>query len=474
MEAPQEDTEADQRSADSNNTCCSFFFRNMFQVASLGAVGLGLGFGIVVKTYLPLSDLDKFYIGFPGEILMRMLQFIIVPIIVSSVVTGVCGLSADTNRKIATRATVYFVFTTLMSVTIGFILVLLVKPGAGKHEPDGEEEFFTVDAMLDLVRNMIPGNLILVCFQQNATEVRLDGHYVDGANSLGLIVCSFVFGLTLKKMEERGKIVVDLLNILNETTKYVVNLILCYWPIGVLFMSASYVVEIDDWGTVYKLGKFMAVVVIGLMIHGVIVLPMVYLLWARQNPWAVIKGVSPALRSALVSSRSATQLLILQCCEKRNKINHRITGFMLPIGTNVNMDGTALYEVMAVVFIAQLNDINLNLIQIITIGVIAAVSSLGTAEIPSTEAVITFFVLTAVGLPAKEASVLVVVEWLLDRCNTIVNILGNCIGMALVNQLSKKELQEMEEQDRARTRTAPCLAEDEDSFSTFGSSVTMA
>ncbi|XP_034747146.1 excitatory amino acid transporter 3-like isoform X1 [Etheostoma cragini] len=449
--------------------------KNTFLVKIQGAVLLGVALGWTLKSYGLVDSDIQLYVGFPGVVLMRMLKVLTVPLIVTSVIMGVSGLSVKSSRKIALRTAAYILCTTIIAVIIGITLVVMIKPGVAhavnQEEIGTIEEDTTIDTLMDLVRNMVPHNLIQACFEHfktdrteikiedydyingsvmtNETHNRKQGHYVSGANTMGLIVWSFVFGLVLNKMGGKGEILVEVFAVINETTKTLVKVIMSYLPVGVMFMIASNVLDIDEWETIFKLGKFVFTVMTGLLIQAVIVLPLIYFLFTRCSPMAVIRGVSPALMTALaISSSSATQPITLRCCEERLKIDQRITRFILPIGTSLNMNGSAIYEVVAAVFIAQLNGMHLNFAHLLTIAVTAAVASTG-AALPATGAVTTLIVLAAVGIPAKEASTLVVVEWLIDRCNTVINVMGNCYGASLIYRVSTQELELMTRRDAA-------------------------
>ncbi|NWZ64840.1 EAA3 protein, partial [Acrocephalus arundinaceus] len=445
---------------------------------------LGVGIGVLVREHGKLTNLDKFYFAFPGELLMRMLKLIILPLIISSMITGVAALDSNISGKIGLRAVVYYLSTTVIAVILGIVLVVTIKPGVTQraseiHRVGSTPEVNTVDAMLDLLRNMFPENLVQACFQQYKTkrekvkattavdknssiyreeptttakasenktqEYKIVGMYSNGINALGLIVFCLVFGMVIGKMGEKGQVLLDFFNALNEATMRIVQIIMWYMPIGILFLIAGKIIEVEDWEIFRKLGLYMATVISGLAIHSSIILPLIYLIIVRKNPLRFAMGMAQALLTALmISSSSATLPVTFRCAEENNLVDKRITRFVLPVGATINMDGTALYEAVAAVFIAQLNDLELDIGQIVTISVTATAASIGAAGVPQAGLVTMVIVLSAVGLPAEDVTLIIAVDWLLDRFRTMVNVLGDAFGTGVVEKLSKKELEQMD------------------------------
>ncbi|XP_037706926.1 excitatory amino acid transporter 3 [Choloepus didactylus] len=462
--------------------CKRFLKNNWLLLSTVAAVVLGIFVGVFVREYSKLSNLEKVYFAFPGEILMRMLKLIILPLIISSMITGVAALDSNVSGKIGLRAVVYYFCTTAIAVILGIVLVVSIKPGVTQNVAEIDRvgstpEVSTVDAMLDLIRNMFPENLVQACFAQyktkreevtpqlesvvNATqepvtpvtatavpknetkEYQIVGLYSDGINVLGLIVFCLVFGIVIGKMGEKGQILVDFFNALNEATMKIVQIIMCYMPLGILFLIAGKIIEVEDWEIFRKLGLYMATVLTGLAIHSIVILPLIYFIVVRKNPFQFALGMAQALLTALmISSSSATLPVTFRCAEEKNHIDKRITRFVLPVGATINMDGTALYEAVAAVFIAQLNDLDLGIGQIITISVTATAASIGAAGVPQAGLVTMVIVLSAVGLPAEDVTLIVAVDWFLDRFRTMVNVLGDAFGTGIVEKLSRKELEQ--------------------------------
>ncbi|XP_050971104.1 excitatory amino acid transporter 3 [Labeo rohita] len=460
--------------------------RNWVLIATITSVILGIGLGVLVRDYTSLSQLDKQYFGFPGDILMRMLKLVILPLIVSSMITGVAALDSEVSGRIGLRAVVYYLSTTIIAVILGIVLVTTIKPGVSQSAENLERagstpNVTTVDTLLDLIRNMFPENLVQACFQQYKTQrkeieppktninttntttfppfttiisavaqnltkdYKIMGSYSDGINVLGLIVFCVTFGLVIGKMGERGRILLEFFDALNEATMRIVQIIMCYMPIGILFLIAAKIIEVDDWEIFRKMGMYMVTVLSGLAIHSMIFLPLIYFVFVRKNPFTFTLGMAQALLTALmISSSSATLPVTFRCAEENNRIDKRITRFVLPVGATINMDGTALYEAVASIFIAQLNNLDLDAGQIVTISITATVASIGAAGVPNAGLVTMVIVLTAVGLPASDVTLIVAVDWLLDRFRTMVNVLGDAYGAGIVQKLSKRELERMD------------------------------
>ncbi|CAL8276316.1 unnamed protein product [Merluccius merluccius] len=462
----------------------AFLKKNAFVLFTVAAVVVGIVLGFALRPY-KMTYREVKYFSFPGELLMRMLQMLVLPLLVSSLITGMAALDSKASGKMGMRAVIYYMTTTFIAVFIGIIIVLIIHPGKGSKAEFGKqqkiEQVSPADAFLDLIRNMFPPNLVQACTQQfktkygtrkvhttvtvmvndtffnattaNATQevevleftreevIPVPGQ-VNGVNALGLVVFSMCFGLIIGSMKEQGQVLREFFDSLNDAIMRLVAIIMWYAPIGILFLIAGKIVEMDDITQMGgQLGMYTITVIIGLMIHATLILPMLYFVITRQNPFIFIAGLLQALVTALgTSSSSATLPVTFKCLEENNKIDKRVTRFVLPVGATINMDGTALYEALAAIFIAQVNNMEMNFGQIITISITATAASIGAAGIPQAGLVTMVIVLTSVGLPTDDITLIIAVDWFLDRLRTTTNVLGDSIGAGIVEFLSRHEL----------------------------------
>uniref|UniRef100_A0A3P9J797 Amino acid transporter n=1 Tax=Oryzias latipes TaxID=8090 RepID=A0A3P9J797_ORYLA len=459
----------------SRSSLRGFFRRNLFVLFTVAAVALGVILGFSLRPHdLSLKEIK--YFAFPGELLMRMLQMLVLPLIVSSLVTGIASLDSKASSKMGARAVAYYMVTTLVAVFIGIVIVVIIRPGKGSRDSpvtkSGHiEPVQAADAFLDLIRNMFPPNLVEACFKQyktvykktvytrnvtvtlnftdslNVTENDLRANFSrvlhtmqetveetvpvagssGGVNALGLVVFSMCFGLVIGNMKQQGQALRNFFDCLNEAIMRLVAIIIWYAPVGIMFLIAGKIVEMKDLAEVGgQLGMYTVSVIVGLLIHGLFVLPLLFFLVTRKNPYSFIGGLLQALITALgTSSSSATLPITFRCLEENNHVDKRVTRFVLPVGATINMDGTALYEAVAAIFIAQVNDMDLNFGQILTISITATAASIGAAGIPQ-----------AVKCHLDG-------DWfgMEDRLRTTTNVLGDSLGAGIVEHLSREELQ---------------------------------
>ncbi|XP_032903064.1 excitatory amino acid transporter 1-like [Amblyraja radiata] len=464
----------------------SFFKRNAFVLLTIFAVILGIILGFTLRRY-KFTYREIKYFSFPGELLMRMLQMLVLPLIVSSLVSGMAALDSTASGKMGMRAVVYYMTTTIIAVFVGIIMVMIIHPGKGSkvdlHREGKIERVQAADAFMDLIRNMFPPNLVEACFKQYKTnyitrsilrptsinltmatepsiidnvtnavrklqELMLAEEIIpvagssNAVNALGLVVFAIAFGLVIGNMKQHGRPLKEFFDSLNEAIMRLVAIIIWYAPIGILFLIAGKIVEMQDLSVMGgQLGMYTVTVVVGLLIHALVVLPLLYFVVTRKNPWVFIGGILEALITALgTSSSSATLPITFKCLEENNGVDKRVTRFVLPVGATINMDGTALYEALAAIFIAQVNNYDLNFGQIMTISITATAASIGAAGIPQAGLVTMVIVLTSVGLPTEDITLIIAVDWFLDRLRTTTNVLGDSLGAGIVEHLSRHEL----------------------------------
>lgn len=454
-----------------------FVLANLLVILTVSAVIVGVLIGLGVRN-AGLSRTQIIYFGFPGELLIRLLKMIIIPLVVCSLVSGAASIDPKALGKLGGWAMLFFLVTTLIASAIGVIMAFIIHPGSSdgkmsqlnaQDDSSVPEAKDVIDSFLDLIRNIFPSNLVAAAFQSYATgykfvkndtnsSVLLEkvpvGTDVDGMNILGLIVFAMAFGVALRKLGEEGVILMKFFNSFNEATMVLVSWIMWYAPLGIMFLVAAKIVEMEDVSLLFtSLGKYIACCVIGHAIHGLLVLPLIYFIITRKNPYTFLLGLVTALATAFgTSSSSATLPLMMKCVEENNGVSKHISRFILPIGATVNMDGAACFQCVAAVFIAQLNGIPLNFVQVITILVTATASSVGAAGIPAGGVLTLAIILESVGLPTNDLSLILAVDWLVDRTCTVINVEGDAYGAGLLQYLVDRHPNKNEEEELDKIR----------------------
>lgn len=482
-----ESTNKIQSNYNQRKSCCSKenIKEQLLLIATIASVLIGIGVGFALRGLKCPTDErlngcritkeDITFIEFPGRIFLNILKMLILPLIVSSIISALAQLDAQSSGKMGIRALIYYFGTTIIAAVIGIVLVLCIRPGVRAEKVDikpeaKSTEARTIDTILDLFRNLFPDNLMEATFRSVGTSLKINQtilmksnntQYVktiyepmivkrDGINVLGLLLFCILFGVIISRLKEKTAILKEFFEAMLEVVMQLVRIAMLYSPIGIFFLIVAKMLEMDSLSVFAgSLGLYMATVLAGLFIHGFIILPSLLFLITRMNSLKYIRGMSQALVTAFgTASSSATLPVTYRCVEEKNHIDPRVSRFVLPLGATVNMDGTALYEAVAAIYIAQLNGIHLNAVKLIVTSLTSTLASIGAASIPQAGLVTMVIVLNALGLPSDEVKVIYAVDWLLDRFRTAINVFGDSIGCAIVQHLSRKELRKLD-QDRS-------------------------
>ncbi len=378
-----------------------------------------------------------------GTLFLNALKMIIVPLIASSMIVGIAGLGDI--RKVGRTGMwtlVYYLTTTGIAVLLGIILVNAIRPGAGvqgmgaalPEAISGKEAVGVTDILLSLVSPNI---------MKSMTDMDV----------LPIIVFSLIFGAILTTIGPRGKIVIDFFDGVNEAIMKMVHLIMYIAPLGIFALIASRLGEAGGggqfWTEIAKIGRYSMTVIIGLLIHSFVILPLLLVVIGRRNPVRYAANLAKALLTAFsTASSSATLPVTLECVQDKSKVSRRSALFVLPVGATINMDGTALYESVAAIFIAQAIGYPLTFGHQVIIFLTATLAAIGAAGIPQAGLVTMVIVLKAVGLPLEGIGLILAIDWFLDRCRTTVNVWGDGVGAAIIDRLTPSDGAEASLADR--------------------------
>ncbi|KAF6111436.1 solute carrier family 1 member 7 [Phyllostomus discolor] len=395
------------------------FRRNGLLILSVLSVTVGCLLGFFLRTRR-LSPQEISYFQFPGELLMRMLKMLILPLVVSRNMFP-ANLVEATFKQYRTKTTPVIESPKVASEEAPPRRVLIY----GVQEENGSHiQNFALD--------LTPPPEVIYKSEPGTS---------DGMNVLGIVMFSATMGIMLGRMGDSGAPLVSFCQCLNESVMKIVAVAVWYFPFGIVFLIAGKILEMDDPTAVgKKLGFYAVTVVCGLVVHGLFILPLLYFFITKKNPIVFIRGVLQALLIALAtSSSSATLPITFKCLLENNHIDRRIARFVLPVGATINMDGTALYEAVAAIFIAQVNNYELDFGQIITISITATAASIGAAGIPQAGLVTMVIVLTSVGLPTDDITLIIAVDWALDRFRTMINVLGDALAAGIMAHICRKD-----------------------------------
>jgi proton glutamate symport protein len=374
--------------------------------------------------------------SFLGNLFLQALTMLIVPLILSSIITGVAGMGdSGAVGRLGGKTLLYYTFTTLSAILVGLALVNAIAPGIVDGMParevlalsaDGADVAARVEGhgigdVSGIFLRMVPPNIVAAA---------------ANGQMLGLIFFGLLFGYFMTRIEGTpARVMQDFWQGMFAVMMRITEWVMCFAPIGVFALVAK-VVASTGFAAFVPLLSFFLTVLAALAFHFLVTLPLLLLLIGRVNPVRHYQAMAPALLTAFsTASSSATLPVTMDCVENRAGVSNRTSSFVLPLGATVNMDGTALYECVAAMFIAQAYGVHLGFAEQFTVVLLALLTSIGVAGIPAASLVAISIILTAVGLPLEGIGLILAVDRVLDMCRTGVNVFSDSCGAVLIGRL---------------------------------------
>ena len=396
-----------------------------------GWIFIGMLAGIaagLIFTFAGLADFTTEWIKPIGTIYVNLLKFLVVPVVLLSIADGVISLN-DLKRvgSVGLKTFIYYMFTTAIAVVIGLVLVNLFK-GYFTPLPSAELGELAYEAkeapsIMQVIVNIFPDNFFKP---------------MVNADMLPVIVIAIFLGAGVLAAGEKGQKVGELVNCCFEVVMKIMMMIIRFTPIGVFCLMTN-VVAVNGPQIIGKLALVIGVAYIGYIVHVVVVYGLSVKFLAKMSPIAFFKGVAPAMITAFTTTSSAATLPVnIECCNKMGA-EPEISSFVLPLGSTINMDGTAIYQAVCAVFIACCYGVNLTLGDMAMIVVTATLASIGTAGTPGAGMIMLAMVLTQVGLPVEGIAIIAGVDKLFDMGRTTLNITGDATCALFISRIEREK-----------------------------------
>ena len=391
----------------------------------------GIALGILLQALLPGSSFvhdyltnGLFLIG--GKMFVASLKMLVVPLVFVSLVCGTSAL-ADPSKlgRLGGKSIMLYLLTTAIAISLAISVALMVGPGEGTQLTTAANfNPKAAPSLIDVIINLVPTNPI---------------DAMSSGNMLQIIVFALLFGIACSLAGEAGKRVSNFFNDLSEVIMKLVILLMNLAPYGVFFLMAKLFSEIGA-GTIFNLIKYFAVVLVVLLIHGLVSYPLLLKTFSGLNPVIFLRKMRDAVLFAFsTSSSNATIPVTMETATQKMGVNNNVASFTVPLGATINMDGTAIMQGVATVFIAQVYGIGLELSDYLLVILTATLASIGTAGVPGVGLIMLAMVLQQVGLPVEGIGLIIGVDRLLDMTRTAVNVTGDCMVTCIVAK-SEKEM----------------------------------
>jgi proton glutamate symport protein len=365
-----------------------------------------------------------------SEIFLRLLRMAVMPLIITSLTAAVISVGGRKNLEMLGAKTFgYYIVTSMMAILTGQILVNVLRPGVGSaitFEQEVTEVPAAQQSFADVILNVIP---------ENPFQALAEGQV------LPVIFFCILFGYFVTRLGDAHRTQLsDFFQAAFQAMMKLTRFVIWTAPIGVFGINAT-IVATTGFEAFRSLGFYFLVVLIGLFVHAFVTLPALLYLVTRRNPFRHYRGMPPALITGFSTGSTIVTLpLTMEAVTGNSKVSEKISSFVLPIGATVNMDGTALYECVAVIFIAQVYGIGVSLDQQFVIALTALLASIGAASVPMSGLVMMSIILAAVGLPLEGVAVILAVDRLLDMFRTAVNVLSDSCGAVIVAKLEGEDV----------------------------------